>query len=65
MKKYIDKEVLDLVNERVKFAKTIGMDNQTIADMIEEVINKLPDTFSTDLITTLWKMQENIIMNRF
>lgn len=65
MKKYIDKEVLDLVNERVKFAKTIGMDNQTIADMIEEVINKLPDTFSTDLISTLWKMQENILMNRF
>lgn len=65
MKKYIVKEVLDLVNERVKFAKTIGMDNQTIADMIEEVINKLPDTFSTDLISTLWRMQENILMNRF
>lgn len=63
--KYIDKEVLDLVNERVKFAKTIGMDNQTIADMVEEVINKLPDTYSSNLISTLWKMQENILMNRF
>lgn len=64
MMTYKDKEILDYVNNKIKLAKKNNINKYTLADCIENIINSLPDCYSPELISMLWKIQENILMDR-
>ena len=56
-----EKKVLDLVNDGIKNAKEIGLNNKEIANVIDEIIDILPVPSSSELVSILWKLHEKYI----
>lgn len=54
--------VLYLVQERVTFMMENYFDNNYIALYVEGVINKLPNTYSKELLLTLYRIHDNLLM---
>ena len=61
MMKYQEKKVLDLVNDGIKNAKEIGLNNKEIANVIDKIIDILPVSSSSELVSILWKLHEKYI----
>ena len=53
-----EKKILNLVNDRIKNAKEMGMSNNEIADIIDNIIDILPVFSSSELVSILWKLHE-------
>lgn len=54
--------VLYLVQERVTFMLENYFDNNYIALYVEGVINKLPKTYSNQLVLILYRIHDNLLM---
>ena len=54
--------VLYLVQERVTFMMENYFDNDYIALYVENVINKLPKTYSNQLVLILYRIHDNLLM---
>lgn len=56
-----EKKVLNLVNDGIKNAKEIGLNNKEIADVIDKIIDIIPVSSSSELVSILWKLHEKYI----
>lgn len=54
--------VLYLVQDRVTFMMENNFDNNYIALYVEDVINKLPKSYSNQLLLILYRMHDNLLM---
>lgn len=54
--------VLYLVQDRVSFMMENNFDNNYIALYVEDVINKLPKTYSNRLLLILYRIHDNLLM---
>lgn len=54
--------VLYLVQDRVTFMLENYFDNNFIALYVESVINKLPNSYSKELLLTLYRIHDNLLM---
>lgn len=54
--------VLYLVQDRVTFMMENNFDNNYIALYVEGVINKLPNSYSKELLLTLYRIHDNLLM---
>lgn len=54
--------VLYLVQDRVTFMMENNFDNNYIALYVEDVINKLPKTYSNRLLLILYRIHDNLLM---
>lgn len=54
--------VLYLVQDRVTFMMENNFDNNYIALYVEDVINKLPKTYSNQLLLILYRIHDNLLM---
>ena len=53
-----EKKILDLANDRIKTAKEMGMSNNEIVAIIDNIIDILPVFSSSELVSILWKLHE-------
>ena len=56
-----EKKVLNLVNDGIKNAKEIGLNNKEIADVIDKIIDIIRVSSSSELVSILWKLHEKYI----
>ena len=54
--------VLYLVQDRVTFMMENNFDNNYIALYVDDVINKLPKTYSNQLVLILQRIHDNLLM---
>ncbi len=54
--------VLYLVQDKVSFMMENNFDNNYIALYVEDVINKLPKTYSNQLVLILYRIHDNLLM---
>ncbi len=54
--------VLYLVQDRVTFMMENNFDNNYIALYVEDVINKLPKSYSNRLVLILYRIHDNLLM---
>lgn len=54
--------VLYLVQDRVTFMMENNFDNNYIALFVEDVINKLPKSYSNRLLIILYRIQDNLLL---
>ena len=54
--------VLYLVQDRVTFMMENNFDNNYIALFVEDVINKLPKSYSNRLLLILYRIHDNFLM---
>lgn len=54
--------VLYLVQDRVTFMMENNFDNNYIALYVEDVINKLPKSYSNRLLLILYRIHDNLLM---
>lgn len=54
--------VLYLVQDRVTFMMENNFDNNYIALYVEDVINKLPKSYSNQLLLILYRIHDNLLM---
>lgn len=54
--------VLYLVQDRVTFMMENNFDNNYIALYLEDVINKLPKSYSNQLLLILYRIHDNLLM---
>lgn len=54
--------VLYLVQDRVTFMMENNFDNNYIALYVEDVLNKLPKTYSNRLLLILYRIHDNLLM---
>lgn len=54
--------VLYLVQDRVTFMLENNFDNNYIALYVEDVINKLPKSYSNRLVLILYRIHDNLLM---
>ena len=56
--------VLYLVQDRVTFMMENNFDNNYIALYVEDVINKLPKSYSNRLLLILYRIHDNLLMHK-
>ena len=61
MTKY-ESEFLETIEEKVAFCMYRGIDNNYIANQLDDVIYNLPEDSSTELFNTLYRIQDNLLM---
>ena len=54
--------VLYLVQDRVSFMMENNFDNNYIALYVDDVINKLPASYSRELLLILYRIHDNFLM---
>lgn len=54
--------VLYLVQDRVSFMMENNFDNNYISLYVEDVINKLPKSYSNRLLLILYRIHDNLLM---
>lgn len=57
-----EKLILYLVQDKVSFMMENNFDNNYIALYVEDVINKLPNTYSNRLLLILYRIHDNLLM---
>lgn len=57
-----EKLILYLVQDKVSFMMENNCDNNYIALYVESVINKLPNSYSKELLLTLYRIHDNLLM---
>ena len=57
-----EEKILNYVNERVEFCLRNNIDKDYIADSIDDIIFDLPEDSSSELFSTLYRIQETILM---
>jgi hypothetical protein len=58
-----EKEVLDLVNERVVFMLNNNVDRSYIAKCIDCFIAELPNDYSKEVLSILYRIQDNLLLH--
>lgn len=61
MNKY-EIDLLESIEEKVAFCMYRGIDNNYIANQLDDVIYNLPEDSSTELFNTLYRIQDNLLM---
>lgn len=57
-----EKKYLDYVNERVIHCLCLNIDKKYIAEWLDDVIFDLPDTTSVELLSILYRIQDNLLL---
>ena len=57
-----EEKILNYVNERVEFCLRNNIDKDYIAESIDDIIFDLPEDSSSELFSTLYRIQETILM---
>ena len=57
-----EQQLLDSVDEKVAFCIYRGIDNNYIANQLDDVIYNLPDDSSPELLSILYRIQDNLLM---
>ncbi len=57
-----EKLILYLVQDKVSFMMENNFDNNYIALYLEDVINKLPKSYSNQLLLILYRIHDNLLM---
>ena len=57
-----EEKILNYVNERVEFCLRNNIDKDYIAESIDDIIFNLPENLSSELFSTLYRIQEIILM---
>ena len=60
--KYQEKKVLDLVNAKVVFMLNNNFGKDYIAEYLDDVIAELSEDCSSELFSTLYRMQDNLLL---
>ena len=61
MNKY-EIDLLESIEEKVAFCMCRGIDNNYIANQLDDVIYNLPEDSSAELFNTLYRIQDNLLM---
>ena len=61
MNKY-ESDFLETIEEKVAFCIYKGIDNNYIANQLDDVIYNLPEDTSSELFNTLYRIQDNLLM---
>lgn len=61
MNKY-ESDFLDTIEEKVAFCINRGIDNNYIANQLDDVIYNLPEDTSSELFNILYRIQDNLLM---
>ena len=61
MNKY-ESDFLETIEEKVAFCIYRGIDNNYIANQLDDVIYNLPEDSSSELFNTLYRIQDNLLM---
>ena len=61
MNKY-ESDFLETIEEKVAFCMYRGIDNNYIANQLDDVIYNLPEDSSPELFNTLYRIQDNLLM---
>ena len=61
MNKY-ESDFLETIEEKVAFCMYRGIDNNYIANQLDDVIYNLPEDSSAELFNTLYRIQDNLLM---
>ena len=61
MNKY-EIDLLESIEEKVAFCMYRGIDNNYIANQLDDVIYNLPKDSSAELFNTLYRIQDNLLM---
>ena len=61
MNKY-ESDFLETIEEKVAFCIYRGIDNNYIANQLDDVIYNLPEDSSQELFNTLYRIQDNLLM---
>lgn len=61
MNKY-EIDLLESIEEKVAFCMYRGIDNNYIANQLDDVIYNLPADSSEELFNTLYRIQDNLLM---
>ena len=61
MNKY-EIDLLESIEEKVAFCMYRGIDNNYIANQLDDVIYNLPEDSSAELFNTLYRIQDNLLM---
>ena len=60
MNKY-ESDFLETIEEKVAFCMYRGIDNNYIANQLDDVIYNLPEDSSAELFNTLYRIQDNLL----
>ena len=58
---YKEEKYLNYVNERINDLLENNANKEDIADLLDDIIYRLPDDISSDLFKELYKIQDNFI----
>ena len=61
MSKY-ESDLLETIQEKVSFCIYRGIDNNYIANQLDDVIYNLPEDSSAELFNSLYRIQDNLLM---
>ena len=61
MNKY-ESDFLETIEEKVAFCIDRGIDNNYIANQLDDVIYNLPEDSSSELFNILYRIQDNLLM---
>ena len=61
MNKY-ESDFLETIEEKVAFCIDRGIDNNYIANQLDNVIYNLPEDSSSELFNILYRIQDNVLM---
>ena len=61
MNKY-ESDFLETIEEKVAFCIDRGIDNNYIANQLDNVIYNLPEDSSSELFNILYRIQDNLLM---
>ena len=57
-----ERDLLNQIEEKVAFCMQRGIDNNYIANQLDDVIIALPDNLSSELFNILYRIQDNLLM---
>ena len=58
-----EKKLIDYVDERVYHCLQRGIDKKQIAEWLDDFIYDLPDDGSSDFISILYRIQDNLLLD--
>ena len=61
MNKY-ESDFLETIEEKVAFCIDRGIDNNYIANQLDDIIYNLPEDSSSELFNILYRIQDNLLM---
>lgn len=57
-----EKELLNIICEKVYFCLQNGFEKSWIAEQLDDVIYNLPDTTSADVLNELYRISDNLLL---